>query len=132
MKKSSSNRQSGDDDDDDMFLYVAATEKLACQSRRMAKEQDTAENCFSGKFDNEVQIFFLKTSKNKSVGFAEQHEPRPIRGSSAHYHKGIRWYSLVTANIVPMMPYLHLRKDLRRDEGLWYMYYIEGKMTALH
>lgn len=50
MKDSSCNRQSGDDDDDDMFLYVAATEKLACQSRRMAKEQDTVENCFSGKY----------------------------------------------------------------------------------
>ena len=90
MKKSSCNRQSGDDDDDDMFLYVAATENLACQSRPMAKEQDTAENCFSGKFNNEVQILHLKTSKNKSVGFAEQHESRPIRGSNAYCHKGVR------------------------------------------
>ena len=89
-KKSSCNRQSGDDADDDMFLFVAATEKLACQSRRMAKEQDTAENCLSRKFDKEVQIFHLKTSKNKSVVFGEQHESRPIRGSNAYCHKGVR------------------------------------------
>ena len=65
MKKSSCSRRSSDDDDDDMFLYVTTTEKLACQSRRMAREQDTAENCFSGKFDNEVQIFLPETSKKQ-------------------------------------------------------------------
>ena len=61
----------------------------------MAKEQDTAENCFSGKFDNEVQIFLLKRSKNRSVGFAEQHELFPIRGSNAHCQKG---YVVCTGN----------------------------------
>ena len=65
MKKSSCSWGSSDDDDDDMFLYVTTTEKLACQSRRMAREQDTAENCFSGKFDNEVQIFLPETSKKQ-------------------------------------------------------------------
>lgn len=64
MKKSSCNRQSGDDADDDMFLFVAATEKLACQSRRMAKEQDTAENChhlkkLSSSKDIEKQISWI-------------------------------------------------------------------------
>lgn len=73
-----------------VYIYVTTTEKLTCQSRRIAREQDTAENCFSGKFDNEVQIFLLKTSKNRSVGFAEQYEPRLIRGSNAHCHKGVR------------------------------------------
>ena len=36
------------------------------------------------------KYFFPKHRKNKSVRFAEQYKPRPIRGSNEHCNRGVR------------------------------------------